>query len=368
MTMTPPLTDCWDRALAAVAAAWPPRRWRDVGVVVGCSGGADSVALLIALCQLRQSAGQGRAGGADDREPPRGFLVAAHWNHALRGEQSAADEAFVAALAEQQDVRFASARATRPARDEAGMRAQRLRFLRHTAEQAGARYIALAHSADDNVETVLHHLLRGTGPAGLAGIGSPRAIGPDLVLVRPLLGVGRTLLRGGLSEIGQSWREDASNQDLRYRRNWIRHRLIPLIQSEYPGAVAAIGRAIEGQREWRTVLDREACDWLQSHRRGQHPLRFARDLSTDRAVIVAAAQQVWTELGWSRRQMRREHWLRLAATIQSRDEERYSLPGEIDVRTSGNEVECKKPFPSGVRQGPVPGHTQANQAEHGKPP
>ncbi len=168
------------------------------------------------------------------------------------------DEAFVRELASRQGVRFTALRAAGSVRDEASMRSERFQFLHDTANAMGARYIALGHSADDNVETVLHQLMRGTGPAGLAGIGSPRPIGQDLVLVRPLLNVSRRLIRSGLESIGQPWREDSSNSDTDYRRNWIRHQLIPLIESEYPNAVDAITRAVEGQRGWRAVIDRLA--------------------------------------------------------------------------------------------------------------
>lgn len=336
MTQTHGNDASWDQLLAELVAAWPPSRWRDVGVVVGCSGGADSVALLTALCQLRLrslTAGQ---------EPPRGFIVAAHLNHGLRGAESAADEAFVRALSGQLQVRFATRHATGTDRDEANLRSKRMEFLQETADATGARYIVLGHTADDNVETVLHHLMRGTGPAGLTGIGSPRSIGPDLVLVRPLLQLSRQLIRMGLRSIEQPWREDSSNTDIDYRRNWIRHRLIPLIESEYPDAVAAITRAVEGQRDWRTVIDRLARRWLGEHRRSLHPPTLGRDPHTDLPVVVAATQMLWAELDWPRREMTREHWLRLANTIQSDAAARFSLPGQVDVVARGEIVQFSR--------------------------
>ncbi len=336
MTETGKNDDPWQQLLAGIALAWPPARWRDVGIVVGCSGGADSVALLTGLCRLRQSV-------ADPvPEPARGFLVAAHFNHGLRGEESDGDEAFVRELASQQGVRFTTLRAAGSARDEASMRSQRFQFLHDTANAMGARYIALGHSADDNVETVLHQLMRGTGPAGLAGIGSPRPIGQDLVLVRPLLSVSRRSIRIGLESIGQPWREDSSNAETDYRRNWIRHQLIPLIESEYPSAVDAITRAVEGQRGWRAVIDRLANEWLAKHRRSIDPPTLVRDLQADQAIVIAAAQMLWAELEWPRREMTREHWLRLATTIQSEAEERYTLPAQVDVVGNGETVQISR--------------------------
>ncbi len=337
MTKTAATADAWHPLLAAIADAWPPARWRNMGVVVGCSGGADSVGLLLALCQLREFRGEPAS------EPPRGFLVAAHFNHARRGAESDADEAFVRDLASRNEIRFASRRSTQPRHDEATMRRERLDFLVDAARESGARCVALAHSADDNVETVLHHLMRGTGPAGIAGIGRLRSIHTDLVLVRPLLQIRRDAIRDGLKSIDQSWREDASNADIVYRRNWIRHQLIPLIQSEYPHAVDAIGRAVDGQRGWRDVIDRLAREWIASHQLGHQlgdtPLLLRRDQETETAILVAAMQALWTQFGWSRGEMTREHYLRLAITLQSEHHERYTLPGDLDVIARGERVE-----------------------------
>lgn len=336
MTETPETGDPWSKLVALVAEAWPLGRWQGVGVVVGCSGGADSVGLLTSLCRLREPCVDPTA------IPPRGFLVAAHFNHGLRADESDADEAFVRELASRHKIRFAAGRAEAPHHDEATMRTERMRFLTDTAHEMGARYIALAHSADDNVETVLHHMMRGTGPAGLSGIGSPRSLDQDLVLVRPLLHIRRHLIRSGLESIGQPWREDPSNENTHYRRNWIRHQLIPLIQSEYPSAVDAIGRAIDGQRDWRAMIDQLALEWLSTHRQCDDPLALRRDPTAELSIVIAAVQALWTERGWSRGEMTREHWLRIATTIQSQSLERYTLPGQIDVDALREDVELRK--------------------------
>ena len=337
--------DAGHTLLAQIAEAWPPARWRDVGVVVGCSGGADSVGLLSALDRLRQNptpaassqpassqpassqpASSQPSSSQPASEPPRGFLVAAHFNHRLRGEESDADEAFVRGLACQSNIEFFSRQAAELHRDEATMREDRMKFLVDVSRHCGARYLALAHSADDNVETVLHHLMRGTGPAGLAGIGSPRSIHQDLVLVRPLLRVRRELIREALKAIGQPWRDDSSNTDTSYKRNWIRHRLIPLIDSEYPHAVEAIGRAIDGQRDWRSLsIAGPRVDRTQSAGDGT---AGAPSRPTDRATDYRRRDTVPVgQLDWPRGEMTREHWLRLATTIQSQESERYTLPG-----------------------------------------
>ena len=350
----------WHQLVRGITAAWPPARWRDVGVVVGCSGGADSVGLLTALHQIRQSDQDGQA------IPPRGFLVAAHFNHGLRADQSDGDQEFVRDLANRLQVRFASESAHSsaggdqsskrgveprdvegPAKDEATMRSARMKFLVHTAHRLGARYIVLGHTADDNVETVLHHLMRGTGPAGLAGIGSPRPVSDDLVLVRPMLDISRQSIRDALQEHRQPWREDASNDDTDYRRNWIRHELVPMIQSQYPDSVDAIQRAVEGQRQWRSVIDRLAKQWLDQHLLSQEPVSLRRDPLAETAVVVAATQSLWQTLEWPRGDMAREHWLRLAATIGAPREptdpcQRYTLPGCVDVLAGKDSIEIRR--------------------------
>ena len=330
--------DPWQQLLGEVARSWPPDRWRDLGVVIGCSGGADSVSLTHALASLRQPA-------AGETTPPRGFLLVAHFNHRLRGRASDDDQESVVALSRELDLRCRCGRAETPRSDEASMRSARLQFLVDVAHRAGARYLALAHSADDNVETVLHHLMRGTGPAGLAGIGSPRAIDTDLVLVRPLLGTSRQLIRAALNDAGISWREDASNLDLGYGRNWIRHELIPVIESRYPHASEAIGRAVAGQRQWRQIIDRLAAQWLDEHLVCLQPMTLRRDRDAEPAIVIAAIQMLWTQADWPRGKMTQSHWLQVAQTLSSTPPQRYALPAGIEVVAKADQVTIGLPLP-----------------------
>ena len=255
MNKPPKVAPSWSKLLDLMSTNWATQRWRDVGVVIGCSGGADSVALLRLMAELR----------THGDHPPRGFVIAAHYNHALRGSESDDDQKFVQTLAEQLGLRFQTTRTQSKETSEAALRSMRMQFLTDTAHASGARYIAVAHSADDNAETVLHHLLRGTGPAGLTGINHTRSIGTDLVLYRPLITASRHEIRTALNEVEQAWREDSSNQQLHYQRNWIRHKLIPTIEHRYPHAVDAINRAVSGQREWRSLVDQLARTWLDDH-------------------------------------------------------------------------------------------------------
>jgi tRNA(Ile)-lysidine synthase len=328
----------WQAILSAVATAWPAARWCNVGVVVGCSGGADSVALLRAVCELRQQ-----------QPEAKGFVVAAHFHHGIRGQAADEDAEFVSQLAQSCGIRHQQGKASEPAADEASMRAARAAFLRQLAQSTGARYVAVAHSADDNVETVLHHLMRGTGPKGLAGMPISRAmghdpIGQDLVLIRPLLGVRRDVIRLGLRQIGQSWREDLSNDDTSYRRNWIRAELLPMMETHYPHVVDAVTRAIDLQQTWLTTIEDLADDWIDGHVSMNEPVEIRRDDSCPPPVLIAALQRTWSQQAWPLGEMTQEHWARLAATIRSDDDQRYSLPGNIDVRAGSSHVRLLRKF------------------------
>ncbi len=202
-------------------------------VLAGVSGGGDSVLLLHLLVRHRA------------RAPFR--LTVAHLNHGLRGAESDADEAFVRELAGRFALPFKSGRADleRGPGDSSSVeeRARRARraFLLESAREAGCGRIALGHTLDDQVETVLMWLLRGTGRGGLAGM-SP--VTPEGI-IRPLIGVRRREVRECLASLGESHREDPSNEDPSRTRNRIRRHLVPLIEAEFPGSVETVAGATE---------------------------------------------------------------------------------------------------------------------------
>ena len=215
-------------------------------VLAACSGGGDSVALAALLCEL---------------EPSTDWSVAGllHVNHGLRGASADEDEAFCRQLArdlgvpiavERADV-AALARAERISVEAAGHRIRYELFERMVREGA-ADLVATAHTRDDQAETVLLRLIRGAGPAGLAGI-RPR-IG---AVVRPLLDVRRRELREYLRLRGLSHREDPTNRDERVLRNRVRHRLIPFLAEHFSPAITDVlarGAAIA----------RDDADWIDA--------------------------------------------------------------------------------------------------------
>lgn len=208
-------------------------------VLCGLSGGADSVSLLLCLHEL----------GYD--------VCACHLNHGLRGEQADADEAFCRTLCAAYDIPFAAetcdaaAEAVRRGQSvETAARALRYDFFARSARQFHAGRIATAHTADDNLETMLFHLLRGTGAAGLAGIPPVRGS-----IIRPLIAVERRQVEAYLVSRGQDWRTDATNLDDSCTRNRIRHHVIPALRDIEPQAARHAVQTAQLLRQDNACLD-----------------------------------------------------------------------------------------------------------------
>jgi tRNA(Ile)-lysidine synthase len=209
-------------------------------LVVAVSGGADSVALL----DLLHGMGRWR-------------LVVFHLDHQLRPEAHADAEAVRELAAgfgcepviERADI-AALARAERIGIEECGRRERYARLVA-LAKRRGAAAILTAHHRDDQVETVLMNLLRGAGETGAAGLPERRDL-DGVPLLRPLLPFSREELRGWLRARARTWREDASNDDERFRRNLVRHRVLPLLERAEPGFAAALVRWAEEQQQAET--------------------------------------------------------------------------------------------------------------------
>ncbi|MGH9678886.1 MAG: tRNA lysidine(34) synthetase TilS, partial [Candidatus Acidiferrales bacterium] len=214
----------------------------------GVSGGADSTALLLLLAELRAKLGIS--------------IFVLHFNHRLRGAEADEDERIVAEMAAEFRLEFVSggadvareARRNRWNLEDAGRRL-RYQFFESVAASRELRSVAVAHTAEDQAETVLAHLMRGTGLAGLAGIYPVSGL-----TIRPLLEIGREELREYLRGRGRSWREDSSNRDTSRTRARIRHQLIPLLCRDFgPLSVERLARLAGHAREeeafWRLLED-----------------------------------------------------------------------------------------------------------------
>jgi len=226
----------------------------DARVLVALSGGADSVALTHLLIEL-QSTGDLAVAGL------------AHFNHRLRGADADADEAFCHAMAAslglpievgRADVRQAAREAGRSIEDAA--RELRYAFLEAAADRLRADAIAVAHSLDDQAETFLLRLVRGSGSRGLAAI-LPRAGR----VIRPLLEIARADLRSYVVERGLTFREDPTNRDVSIPRNRVRHELITYLEREFnPGINRVLAREAALARDDEDYLQRQAIDFART--------------------------------------------------------------------------------------------------------
>ncbi|MCH8046078.1 MAG: tRNA lysidine(34) synthetase TilS [Planctomycetes bacterium] len=350
--------------VSKLADAWPPQQWDDVSLLLAVSGGADSVGLLRAMVELKG--------------PGPGRVLVAHFNHTLRKDESDTDAAFVSQLCQRLGLscEIGTGDTAQLARDEgdgleAAARGVRYAFLQATAERLGARYVVTAHTADDQAETILHRIIRGTGLAGLAGIRRARSLGPAVTLIRPLLAVRREELVDYLRALGQPFREDASNRDVSFTRNRIRHELLPALAADYnPNVREALLRLGSLAGEAQAVIDQAADELLERcvdtgamgslpgamgslpalaeswHRRPAGETQAGRlchvtlrcgPLADAPAHVVRTMfMALWRRLGWPQQSMGRAQWDQLAALATAREEPpQQVLPGQITAKKQG---------------------------------
>lgn len=217
-------------------------------IIVAVSGGPDSVCLLDVLHRLSQTLDVA--------------LSIAHFEHGLRPGEDEAETSFVASLAKGYGIPFETARAEDlypeiPSLEERARKA-RYRFLEEVRSRLCAQKIALGHHLDDQAETVLMRLMRGSGPSGLGGILPCR----DGTFIRPMIRVSREEIEAYLREKNLAYVTDLSNFDQRRTRNWVRHELIPRIKSRQPRAVEILGRTAEILAGDEECLALQARAWV----------------------------------------------------------------------------------------------------------
>ncbi|MBM4004161.1 MAG: tRNA lysidine(34) synthetase TilS [Planctomycetes bacterium] len=316
-----------------LADAWPIAGQKDEGVVLAVSGGADSIALARAFLALRGE--------------PAGCLIA-HFNHQLRGQESEEDLQFVQEFATR--YRFELEVGTPPGVGsnvtvDASRRGQglenlarqvRYQFLHATARRRGFRYVVTAHTADDQLETVLHRIVRGTGVGGLAGIPGVRRLSEAVSVVRPLLQIRRDTLRDYLRQITQPFREDSSNLDGRFTRNRIRGSLLPLLERDFGTEVgASILRLAALATETQDLVSEHAAQLgRRSVRVGVDGVRIRRDELRNQPPLVVREMliQLWKSHAWPRQQMNRSAWEQLEQLIRNGEPgSRQIFPGRISL-------------------------------------
>ncbi len=316
----------YTKALAAVRREQmlPPAS----SVVVGLSGGADSVALLHLLLSLRE-------------ELSLCSVTAVHINHGLRGEEAARDQRFVEEICKKWDVPltvYACDVASLAAEwgvgvEEAG-RQVRYQQFRTCADALNNGYIATAHTASDNAETVLLHLCRGSGLHGLSGIPPVRGR-----IVRPLIDCTREEIEAYCKQHGLSYVTDSTNADVSYARNRIRQLVMPQLREVNPRVETAIGRLVARAREWDRHVSAQVGDVLVAARIGENTYDRSVLSKLDPTVQGAVWRQLLGEHGEQRGS--EEHICKATALLESGG--RMSVPGGRELVIAGDRVSITTP-------------------------
>lgn len=301
-------------------------------VLVALSGGADSVALLCVLRAL-------------------GYPVHAyHLNHCLRGQESVRDQDFVCALCTRMGVEFTTecadvTQVAQTTHESVETAARRLRYERLTmcADRLNIEHIATAHTADDNLETMLFHLARGTGPRGMAGIPPVRGR-----IVRPLWMARRTEIEAYLSTLKQDFVIDSSNLTQDYTRNRIRHAIVPVLRAINPTCDMAAQRLSEQLRQDDAALQALAVQALAKGEQGVGIALSAFD--TFEAVRGRMLMELLRRCGVPMQQVSARHIAQLEALFAPGADRSCSLPGGFAAyRENG----CLKVLSQPVRH-PIP--------------
>jgi tRNA(Ile)-lysidine synthase len=309
-------------------------------ILIAVSGGADSVVLLHWLAGFAPSM--------------RLRLYAFHLNHQLRadaGEDASFVEALgarlgVETLVERRDVRRLCRAAGWSLED--GARRIRYEALAQAAERLAASKVAVAHTADDQAETVLLRLLRGSGLTGLGGIPRQRPLGGHATVIRPLLGVWRRDVLAYLKAHGLPHRQDPSNEDRAFLRNRIRHELLPHLEAEYhPRLREAMVQLAEQCRMDAAYLEAAAG---RVHRRlvkragpAEVAVTIDRFARLPQALQRQLVRQVVRQLRGTLQEFEFRHWRDVAALFEGRHGLAVHLPGGLEWRRRGRTVVCRGP-------------------------
>ena len=326
--------------LLRIVRHWLDReRMRNAGMVVAVSGGPDSVALLLALQALSSTRSL--------------RLVVGHLNHQLRASESDADQAFVEDLCRQRGIdcvveRLAVRQIAEQLSENLEATARQLRYdwLTRQAHERQAKFVATGHTAEDQAETVLHHLFRGTGLRGLRGIAARRPLANGVELIRPLLGVTRAQVLAFLADQGVIARTDSSNLDLQLTRNRIRHVLLPKLAGEYnPAIVEHLSQLAEHAAMLYAEVETQAQELLS---RAERP-RAGGVIVLDVRILIEAPAHLareafhvlWQREGWPGGAMHFAHWERLV-TLLHEDSGAHDLPAGVRACRKGGVLQLRR--------------------------
>lgn len=299
-------------------------------LLIAVSGGIDSMTLLFIFDELRDDIGY--------------TISVAHINHKLRGKDSDADEGLVEGYCRKRRIPFYSVDWKGVLRGENLQEAaRRFRYssLSKISSDIGAAKIATAHNLDDQAETVLLNVIRGSGLDGLTGMHMTHSgSDPERFIIRPLLGTSREEIANFAKMVGIEFREDVTNDQVKYTRNFIRHRIIPLIREINPNAVEAIARMSEFLRRDEGYISAVAVDILDQISSGQDDSKLMIDNTRyqgcgqpvrTRILKMAYARVAGTDAGLSS-----DHILKMdEIAVGKKWEGSYSLPRSLRFEKRG---------------------------------
>lgn len=334
-----------------LAAQWPVANWQNLHVVLAVSGGADSMALLRAILAVKAA-----CGGV-------GAVHVGHFDHGLRRGASHADADWLRESCRRLEVPLEVGRSDvmlRAIEDgdgiEAAARNVRYEFLRRMAERLGARFVVTAHTANDQAETVLHRIIRGTGLAGLKGIPASRPLSKSVTLTRPMLAVNRAKVTEYLAEVGQEFRDDSSNANPQHTRNRLRNEILPTIRERLnPEVDAALIRLAEQAAEAQAIVEdlasRIATECVRLELDSLAATRDAARAAIRRIhidcgmlaihpmlLIREVCRVAWRESNWPQQAMGASEWHKLAWLVVKRGSDRFHLPAGVFAEREGSSV------------------------------
>lgn len=329
--------------VAASEAVVPATLWQQHRAMVAVSGGADSVALLRTLIQAARQ----------DRAFDASKIIVGHVDHGVRGADSAADKEFVKRLAKELNVGFDSAELDlapingRASASEEVLRDARYGCLKKMARDHDARYLFTGHHRDDQAETILFRIFRGTGLAGLKGI---PAIRRDqwLTIVRPLLKVPKSQILAAMTALDQSFCTDATNETSDYSRNFIRNEILKSARDYFGLPVEQAIVRLADHAEDAVALE---ANWVDAYF-AKYPVEDQLEgcalptqplASQPSSLIRAILIRAWQDQNWPVDQMTFARWQELARRISSAASEPYveNLPGDLRFEVDSSYVHVR---------------------------
>jgi tRNA(Ile)-lysidine synthase len=301
-------------------------------VLLAVSGGADSIALLHVMCALK------------DEGLLKAEFFCAHLNHQLRGADADLDERFVVDVVSKLNLPITTKRLNvqryafnNKLSIETAARKVRIEFLLNVARAKNCTWIATGHQKNDNAETIVHRLLRGTGFRGLAGIWPIKSFDGTAAFIRPLLCVTRDEIIEYLREKNLIWRQDYTNADCTYRRNYIRHKFLPAIQRDSTEPLLEqLSKLAESVQRFHSLVCSHADNcWAKVSQRDRNnvKLHVAGFSSEPEPVQLELIRRSLATIGGGERNMTQQHYRRILQLAQRNSNgKQIQLPDKITAR------------------------------------